>query len=140
LPTKLSRAVVIRSGRSTLMASIFWNGIYSSFFQSWGSFSSSGVNSLYQSLKRAGQSTAKVWANCSKPSISISFWIDYQARSGSHSLRGLGTSFLVGALRRKYISFSVYSTLIIFFCIKRKQSYVLKIGLCFSKRPRDTHW
>ena len=110
---KLSRAVVIRSGLRHLITSNFSKGIFSSFFQSRGSFSVSGVSSLYQSLNLPGASFSKWFENCSNGSISMSFWTEAQARSGNQDLRtrGVAGSYLVGQKSRKFIMMGLYSTL-----------------------------
>ena len=52
----LARATVIRSGLKHLKTSSFLNGVESNFFHSKGSLTSSGCNSLYQSLNLVGAS------------------------------------------------------------------------------------
>jgi hypothetical protein len=52
----LDKATVILSGRRALKTQSFLNGVWSSFFHYNGSFTSSGVNSLYQSLNLVGAS------------------------------------------------------------------------------------
>jgi hypothetical protein len=46
----------MRSGRNARRTQSFLKGVWSSFFHSRGSFTSYGVNSLYQSLNRVGAS------------------------------------------------------------------------------------
>jgi hypothetical protein len=66
--------------------------------------------------------------------------MEYQAISGSHSLRGLATSVFVGQISKNCISLSVYSTVNIFFYINLKVTWERKIYLCFSNNPLATHW
>jgi len=57
------RATVILSGLKHLKTNSFLNGVVSSFFHSRGNLTSSGVNSLYQSLNLVGASFYMFWAN-----------------------------------------------------------------------------
>merc|ERR1719375_2434676 len=81
-------ADVMRSGRRQRSTSSFWNGVLSSFFQSSGSFTSSGASSFTHSLKRFGASFSMFCAKDSKPSSSISFCTANHAPFGSHSAIG----------------------------------------------------
>lgn len=53
---KLDNATVILSGLKHLKTKSFLKGVVSNFFHSNGSFTSYGVNSLYQSLNLVGAS------------------------------------------------------------------------------------
>jgi hypothetical protein len=94
LAMKFPSPIVNLSGHKHLKTNSFWKGIDSSHFHSRGSFSISGVKSLYQSLNLPGLSLRSL-ANVSNSGISISFYIDCQAKSGNQSGKGLISS-LVG--------------------------------------------
>jgi len=139
---KVFNWAVTLSGLRHLVTSIFWKGALSRTFQSPGSLQFSGASSLYHSLKRRGISFSRWVANCSKGSILIKLWTEYQATSGSQSLRtlGLGVSVVKGQLTKKFIYTALYSSSRRPFCMRRKVRSERKICLWRSKRPRATHW
>lgn len=136
----LARAMVMRSGRRQRSTRSFLKGIWSSFFQSSGSFWSSGTSSLYQSLKRVGASTFRFCPKLRNSSNSVRPVTQSQARVGSQSrvfsCPGYGTHLI-----RKSISATSQATSgSIFFIMSLKVMSVRKMSLCLSKSPLEIHW
>ena len=112
---KFTRAFVILSGRSALMIHNFRNGCDSSFRHSEGNLTFSGVNSLTQSLNRAGSSFSIESGNFSNSSISASLRTENQAKLGSQSWRLFSCSVLGRHFNKNYIIFGFQLVLMIFF-------------------------
>jgi len=81
----LPSATVILSGRRHLSTNSFLNGVESNFFHSKGSLTSSGCNSLYQSLNLVGASFSMFCAKVLNYSSWASAWTMFQEVSGSQS-------------------------------------------------------
>lgn len=99
----LAKATVILSGLRHLRTRSFLKGVESSFFHSSGSLTSSGANSLYQSLNLVGASFSIFWAKILKSYNCERAWTMFQAVSGNQS-RVFSTPGLGIPLIKKSIS------------------------------------